>query len=153
LPKWIQEHLKDCMINLSPEEAVQISSHSQERTRGVPVDQGSAGDQGDAGEDPAEGAAGLTFDKTAFIKPNSFRSCNLALFQKTKIILFHNASNCRSMLQGHSMDVKQVSVRPSSQPAEDGRMWYQHEDNSHSVRKIYKLLRTHRSNLTATQRM
>jgi hypothetical protein len=42
------------------------------------------------------------------------------------------------MLQGHSMDVKQVSVRPSSQPAEDGRMWYQHEDNSHSVRKIYK---------------
>jgi len=51
----------------------------------------------------------------------------------------------RSMLQGHSMDVKHVSVVQEPSGAlltasrdKTARMWYQHEDNSHSVRKIYK---------------
>lgn len=61
--------------------------------RGVPV--GAAGDQGDAGEDPEEGAAGMTCEKTAFINQISFRSCNLALFQKTHIFIqFQNGRTC-----------------------------------------------------------
>ena len=51
----------------------------------------------------------------------------------------------RSMLQGHSMGVKHVSVVQEPSGAlltasrdETARMWYQREDNSHSVRKIYK---------------
>ena len=51
----------------------------------------------------------------------------------------------RSMLQGHSMGVKHVSVVQEPSGAlltasrdKTARMWYQHEDNSHSVRKIYK---------------
>ena len=51
----------------------------------------------------------------------------------------------RAVLQGHSMDVKQVvSV---SQPGgalltasrdKTARLWYQHEDGSYSARKVYK---------------
>eukprot|EP00092_Neocalanus_flemingeri_P037378 GFUD01040702.1.p1 GENE.GFUD01040702.1~~GFUD01040702.1.p1 ORF type:complete len:806 (-),score=248.04 GFUD01040702.1:260-2677(-) len=51
----------------------------------------------------------------------------------------------RSMLQGHSMDVKHVSVVQEPSGAlltasrdKTARLWYQHEDSSHSVRKIYK---------------
>ena len=50
-----------------------------------------------------------------------------------------------AVLQGHSMDVKHVSavVEPSgalltASKDKTARMWYQHEDNKYSVRKIYK---------------
>jgi len=51
----------------------------------------------------------------------------------------------RCVLQGHSMDVKHVSIVQEPAGAiltasrdKTARMWYQHEDNSYSVRKIYK---------------
>lgn len=51
----------------------------------------------------------------------------------------------RTVLQGHSMDVKHVSLVQEPSGAlltasrdKTGRMWYQHEDSSYSVKKIYK---------------
>jgi len=51
----------------------------------------------------------------------------------------------RTVLQGHSMDVKHVGVvvEPSgalitASRDKTARMWYQHDDNTYSVRKIYK---------------
>jgi len=56
-----------------------------------------------------------------------------------------NIYKIRSVLQGHSMDVKHVSVVQEPSGAlltasrdKTVRMWYQHEDNSYSVRKVYK---------------
>jgi len=51
----------------------------------------------------------------------------------------------RSVLQGHSMDVKAVSACCDPPGAlltasrdKTARLWYQHDDNSHSVRKVYR---------------
>jgi len=51
----------------------------------------------------------------------------------------------RSVLQGHSMDVKQVSVVSEPSGAlltasrdKTARLWYEHEDKSYSTRKVYK---------------
>ena len=51
----------------------------------------------------------------------------------------------RSVLQGHSMDVKQVRVVSEPSGAlltasrdKTARLWYHHEDGSYSTKKVYK---------------